>query len=279
MKKKWGLIIDVARCHDCNNCFLACKDEFVGNHWPPYSMSQPHTGHRWMNIHRREHGNYPLVAVAYLPVPCQHCQNPPCLKSAENDAIVIRQDGIVLIDPEKAAGQTQLADACPYNAIFWNEEANTPQKCTMCAHLLDEGWKEPRCAQVCPTGAITALKLSPEEWKAKIAKDKLSSFMPELGVKTRVVYKNLKEFTHGHIAGSVALKETDEVAENAQVRLTDKGGKSIAKTCTNNYGDFKFKALPEVDTRFFVEITVIGLPKKRLTVDYKKSLSLGTIMI
>ena len=25
----WHMIIDVARCHDCNNCFLADKDEFV----------------------------------------------------------------------------------------------------------------------------------------------------------------------------------------------------------------------------------------------------------
>ncbi len=37
MKKTWGQIIDVARCHDCNNCFLACKDEFVGNNRLPYS--------------------------------------------------------------------------------------------------------------------------------------------------------------------------------------------------------------------------------------------------
>ena len=35
--KKWNMIIDVAKCHDCNNCFLACKDEHVENDWPPYS--------------------------------------------------------------------------------------------------------------------------------------------------------------------------------------------------------------------------------------------------
>ncbi len=33
--KKWNLVIDVARCHDCNDCFLADKDEFVDNEWPP----------------------------------------------------------------------------------------------------------------------------------------------------------------------------------------------------------------------------------------------------
>ena len=35
--KNWNMIIDVARCHDCNNCFMACKDEHVGNDFPPYS--------------------------------------------------------------------------------------------------------------------------------------------------------------------------------------------------------------------------------------------------
>jgi Fe-S-cluster-containing dehydrogenase component len=27
--KKWNLIIDIEKCEDCNNCFLACKDEHV----------------------------------------------------------------------------------------------------------------------------------------------------------------------------------------------------------------------------------------------------------
>jgi len=54
--KSWHLIIDVARCHDCNDCFLADKDEFVDNEFPPYSAAQPWHGHRWMNIKRKERG-------------------------------------------------------------------------------------------------------------------------------------------------------------------------------------------------------------------------------
>ena len=50
--KKWNLVIDLARCHDCNDCFLADKDEFVGNDFPPYSAAQPWHGHRWMNFER-----------------------------------------------------------------------------------------------------------------------------------------------------------------------------------------------------------------------------------
>src|SRR5450756_433020 len=77
--KKWHLIIDVARCHDCNDCFLADRDEFVGNDFPPSAVSQPNHGHRWMNIKRKERGQYPIVQVAYLPMPCMHCDEAPCL--------------------------------------------------------------------------------------------------------------------------------------------------------------------------------------------------------
>ena len=279
MTATWGLIIDVARCHDCNNCFLACKDEFVGNDWPPYSMAQPDQGQRWMNILRSERGGYPLVEVAYLAQPCQHCKNPPCLKAARNNAVSIREDGIVLIDPDKASGQKQLIEACPYGAIWWNEEKNVPQKCTLCAHLLDDGWQEPRCVQACPTGAMQAFKLEKDEWQKRIRAEGLATYLPEHECKPRVLYKNLKRFTHGFIAGSVALAETDECAGNARVLLTDEKGQTLKETMTNNYGDFKLQGIEETASKLTVEIAVDGLPPKLVTVDFKNSLNLGTIFI
>ncbi len=102
--KKWNLVIDVARCHDCNDCFLADKDEFVGNDFLPYSVAQPWTGQRWMNIERKERGQYPIVQVSYLPVPCMHCDEAPCLKDSPAGAIYKREDGLVIIDPVKAKG-------------------------------------------------------------------------------------------------------------------------------------------------------------------------------
>ncbi|RJR50638.1 MAG: oxidoreductase, partial [Desulfobacteraceae bacterium] len=137
--KKWNMIMDVAKCHDCNNCFISCKDEFVGNHWAPYSAAQPWHGHRWMNIQRKERGRYPRVEVAYLPMPCFQCDDPKCMKAAKNGSVRKREDGIVIIDPEKAKGQKDLVDACPYGAIWWNAEKAVPQKCTFCVHLLEEG--------------------------------------------------------------------------------------------------------------------------------------------
>ena len=118
--KSWHLIVDVARCHDCNDCFLADKDEFVDNEFPPYSAAQPWHGHRWMNIKRKERGQYPLVETAYLPMPCMHCDAAPCLTA--DGAVYKRPDGLVIIDPVKAKGRKEIVASCPYSVIYWNEE-------------------------------------------------------------------------------------------------------------------------------------------------------------
>ena len=102
--RSWNLIIDVAKCEDCNNCSLACKDEHVGNDWPGYAAAQPLHGHRWMNTMRKERGTWPTIDVAYRPTPCMHCDDAPCLRAAAGGAVYKRADGIVLIDPQKASG-------------------------------------------------------------------------------------------------------------------------------------------------------------------------------
>jgi len=48
MASKWNLIVDVARCDNCRVCFLAVKDEYVGNDFPGYSAAQPAQGHNWL---------------------------------------------------------------------------------------------------------------------------------------------------------------------------------------------------------------------------------------
>lgn len=79
------------------------------------------------------------------------------MAAAKDGAVYKRPDGIVIVDPEKSKGQKQIVDACPVGAIFWNEEEQIPQKCTMCAELLDDpdypGF-EPRCVEACPNQAL-----------------------------------------------------------------------------------------------------------------------------
>jgi Fe-S-cluster-containing dehydrogenase component len=270
--KKWTMIIDIAKCHKCNNCLMACKDEFVDNDWSPLSAEQPQHGHYWMNLHSTERGSYPLVDVAYLPQPCMHCEKPDCLKAAKNGAIYQRDDGIVIIDPEKAKGQKDLVDACPYGSIYWNDKLAIPQKCTMCAHLLDEGWTQPRCVQACPTGALTFVQ---EDVSGEAG---LEDFHPEFGTSPIVKYKNLYRYTASLVCGSVALTDINECAENAVVKLAS-GGKEIAETTTNNYGDFKFDGLPAEGGSYTVTVAYDGRAEKSLSVESGGSVNLGVIYL
>jgi len=269
MKQRY-MIIDVSRCHDCNNCFMACKDEHVANAWLPYTDEQPRHGHRWMNIHRAERGQCPRIDVSYLPMPCQHCQDAPCAK-AHPEAITRREDGVVMIDAVKAKGIKNLADSCPYGAIYWNEEANVAQKCTLCAHLLDstEGLQMPRCAHSCPTGAMSFHTLEPQEMEQKIKAEGLEIYRPELGTRPNVLYKNLFRFEKSFVAGG--LLKDGECAEGVEVTLK---GKEVSCTQSTDYfGDFKFDAL--LPGEYTLEVGGKELTK----VSIEGSLNLGSLAI
>jgi Fe-S-cluster-containing dehydrogenase component len=278
--KKWNMIIDVGKCHDCNNCFLACKDEYVENDWPPYSLAQPWHGHRWIDIARRERGQFPLVDVAYRPTPCMHCDNAPCIEAAGGGAIYKRDDGIVIIDPEKAGGQKDLVDSCPYRAIWWNGEKGVPQKCTFCVHLIEEGWDRPRCVQACPTGALRVVLAEDSEMKGIFAAENLATLHPHLGTRPRVFYRNLYRYDKCFIAGSVALADKDECADGAEVTLVNRSTQATVKTSANNYGDFKFDNLDENSGPYTLRVECAGYDSKTVEVDLRAmSLNLGVIFL
>ena len=265
MKQRY-LVIDVALCHDCNNCFMACKDEHVDNDWAPYTGAQPRHGHRWMNIQRTERGQFPRIDVAYLPMPCQHCENAPCQK-AHPECVTRREDGVVLIDMAKAKDVKDLVDSCPYGAIYWNEESCTPQKCTMCAHILDTGVAPgmPRCAHSCPTGAIQFYTLEPADMEKKIAEEGLEVYLPELNTKPHVFYKNLYRFQKHFISGE--LLKGGECAEGITVTL--KGEGVNASQTTDCFGEFKFDALNPGDYTLTADGKELG------TFHVNKSLNVG----
>jgi Fe-S-cluster-containing dehydrogenase component len=273
--KKWHMVIDIARCHDCNDCFLADKDEFVGNDFPPYSVAQPWTGHRWLNIERKERGQYPIVQTAYLPLLCMHCDAAPCL--TPDGAVYKRDDGIVIIDPVKAKGRRNIVDSCPYGVIYWNEEAQVAQKCTGCVHLLEDGWTETRCSQVCPTGAIQMVLGADSEMERLAAAEELQIFRPELGTEPRVYFKNLHRWTAAFAAGSVVFADTDECAEGAEVTVLA-GGVLAGNGRVNNYGEFIVDGLGAGE-KYVVSVRAPGYVTTAQTVLLEKSLNLGTIML
>jgi Fe-S-cluster-containing dehydrogenase component len=275
--KKWNLIIDVALCHDCNNCFLADKDEFVGNDFPPYSAAQPWAGQRWMNIERKERGQYPIVQVAYLPMPCMHCDGAPCVEDSPAGTVYKREDGLVIIDPVKAEGHPEIVDTCPYGAIYWNEEAKLAQKCTGCAHLIDEGWTETRCSQVCPTGAIKLVLADDSEMAKVVAAEGLEAYKPDLGTNPRVYYKNLYKWEKVFVSGSAVYKDTDECADGATVTV-QVGGAKVGEGVANNYSEFVVDKL-DPGKEYVVTVEAAGYKPNTTTVKVDDSINLGVILL
>jgi Fe-S-cluster-containing dehydrogenase component len=271
--KNYGMLIDIDKCTGCYNCFLACRDEHYGNDFPPISSAQPFKDHFWMQIIERERGKYPKVKVSFIPKPCMHCDDPPCAKVSVNQAVYKRPDGIVIIDPEKSVGQKEIVSSCPHRVIFWNEAKNIPQKCTLCAHLLDQGWKEPRCVEACPTGALAFVDL--DDPKSEVTKlwSTGQALAPELELKPRVKYLAIpKRF----VAGAVLLKDRDECAENAKVALTGRKKKQTVKT--NNFGDFEFEGLGEGEA-FTVKVEYPGYAPQSFEVQTKTDVYLGDILL
>jgi Fe-S-cluster-containing dehydrogenase component len=277
---KWNLIIDVAECTNCQNCTLSSMDEYVDNDWPGYAAAMPKHGHRWIDILQKERGQMPTVDIAYVPTMCNHCDEAPCIKAAGDDVIAKRDDGIVLIDPDKAKGRKDLVDACPYGHIWWNADREIPQAWPFDAHLIDKGWQQTRGQQSCPTGAMRAVKLEDAEM-ARMAEDEgLEVLKPELGTKPRVYYRNLWRYSTAFIAGSVSV-EADGVVdcvEGAAVSLL-KGGSNVAQATTDNYGDFKFDRLADESGDYTVEVATDDGRSAKMEAHLGASVSLGEIRL
>jgi Fe-S-cluster-containing dehydrogenase component len=281
--KKWNMIIDVAECTNCNLCTLATMDEYVGNDWPGYSKPMPKHGHKWINILQKERGQItgqsPMIDIAYAPTMCNQCDNAPCVAKG-GGAVKKRDDGIVLIDPDKAKGRKDLVEVCPYGHIWWNEEHQVPQAFNFDAHLIDQGWQQTRGHQSCPTGAMRAILVEDEEM-ARTAKDEgLEVMRPELGTKPRIYYRNLWRYSTCFIGGSVSTEANGVVdcVEGATVRLL-RNGQPVAELRSDNYGDFKFDKLPENSGAYVVEIEATGHRKRTVETTLGVSVNLGEIRL
>ena len=241
MKERY-MIMDVARCHDCNNCFLACLDEHAENDWAPYQAPAPRHGHRWMDILRRERGENDRIDTAFLAKPCMQCGNAACAQ-AGGDWVKFREDGVVTFCLIGGKGK-DITASCPYGAIWWNAEEQLSQKCDFCAHLLDDpSWEPgvPRCVHNCPTGALRFVTEEPAEFEKRIAAEGLAAYKPELDAKPHVWYKNLHRFTKNFIAGQL-LKEGD-VAPDVKVLLKAAGCET--ELVSDMFGEFRFDGLDD----------------------------------
>ncbi|MGO9360656.1 4Fe-4S dicluster domain-containing protein [Roseiarcus sp.] len=276
---KWNMIVDVAKCENCRNCFLAVKDEHVGNDFPRYAAPQPLHGHQWIDIRRRERGEYPMVDAHYLPVMCNQCDDAPCIAAGRNDAVYKRPDGIVIIDPEKAKGQKEVVHSCPYGEIFWNEDLKLPQKWIFDAHLLDKGWTQTRAEQACPTGALKSVKCSDEQMAELAKAQSLVVLLPEAKTRPRVYYKNYHLYGKCFLGGTVVTRRDgrEDCVAGARVGLNRQGA-TIASTETDVFGEFRFDGLDLDSGRYDVTVEAAGRTA-RATAELGQSAYIGVIQI
>ena len=263
-------VFDASICNGCYCCQIACKDEHCGNDWTPYAKPQPETGQFWLKLSEYTRGTVPKVRVHYVATLCNHCDEPDCVGACEVEgAIYKREDGLVIIDPEVCTGCGNCASACPYQAIYMNDSLGIAQKCTGCAHLLDAGWKEPRCVDACPTGALKFL----EEAEAEQLISGAEPPEPGAGSRPRVYYRNLpKKF----IAGTLYDPVKKVVIIGATCRLTPAGGEPSLSVKTDGFGDFWFEGLDA--GVFSLDMSADGFVGKTLTgLSTDQDINLGDI--
>ena len=264
------MIIDITKCNGCHNCQIACKDEHCANDWSPIAAPQPLTGQFWHKIDDKVRGQVPKVKVVYQHYLCQQCDDAPCITACTSGAVYKRSDGAVIVDPEKCRGNHSCVRACPYgDVIFFNEDLRIAQKCTFCAHLLDQGWTQTRCSEACPTGAITF----GEEAELQYLIAKAQPLRPDLAVRPRVYYIGLpKTFIGATVYDPVA----DEVVEGAAVTLQRSGDAGPVEALTDEFGDFWVDGLEK--GVYDVAIEKAGYASIKMTaVDLDKDLSLGDL--
>ncbi len=238
-------VVDLSICNGCYTCQFACKDEHCGNDWTPIAKPQPEIGQFWMKLTERVRGTVPKVKVAYRPHFCMHCDDAPCMEACPVEgAIYKREDGLVIIDPEKCTGCRNCMDACPYGVIYFNEGLNIAQKCTGCAHLLDDGWAEPRCVDACPTLALRLLDEDDAETQALIADAEV--WKPELKDQVQRLQQQIISLDAKATASDVLQQRVNELEsqlKNRPVPMAGAGGNDSELLQQLNLRDQKIQQL------------------------------------
>jgi len=139
--KHYSMVIDLRKCVGCQACSSACK---VENNAPKHQYRT--------FVSEFEIGTFPDVRKGFLPQLCNHCEDPFCTPACPVDATFKRDDGIVVVDNTTCISCGRCVDACPYDRRFMNSETKVADKCTLCAHRVDEGLL-PACVETCVGGA------------------------------------------------------------------------------------------------------------------------------
>lgn len=176
-----GFVIDHTQCIGCHACTVACKSE---NNVPLGDFRT------WVKY--TEVGEFPDVRRNFAVLRCNQCTDAPCMDICPTTALTRLDNGIVDLDKDHCIGCKSCMHACPYDALYLNEQTGVAEKCHFCAHRTEVGLA-PACAVVCPTEAII-----PGDWDddesvvSRMSREfELSVRKPEAGTKPNVRYRDV----------------------------------------------------------------------------------------
>jgi molybdopterin-containing oxidoreductase family iron-sulfur binding subunit len=204
MAVRYAMVIDLARCVGCQTCAIQCKLE---NNVP--------LGLAWNRVLTMggqqidtPKGTFPNLEMYHVPLACQHCEDPPCVKVCPVGCCYQRPDGIVLIKYEQCIGCRYCIAACPYGVrVFnWGDPQHVPdfpignaevpvrprgvvEKCTFCVHRVDKGL-DPACVASCPARARFFGDVNdPESEVSKLIRERSGyQLLPEIGTDPHVYF-------------------------------------------------------------------------------------------
>ncbi len=209
--------LNLTRCIGCRKCVHACVNENNQSRNPEIQyirvLKMPHGS---MDVEKGDHTyeakSVPEKGFFYMPVQCQQCQNPPCVKVCPVNATWQEKDGITVIDYDWCIGCRYCEAACPYWARRFNftkpeipKERLNPnmaylgnrprkqgvmEKCHFCIQRTRAG-KYPACLEVCPVGARKFGNiLDPESEVSYIMREKrvFIQLKEEMGTSPRFFY-------------------------------------------------------------------------------------------
>ena len=140
---QYAIVTDLNKCVGCLACSVACKvvnSVPIGSFWNKVLRIGPNP--------RFEGANGTDTEMYFLPIQCQHCENPACVAVCPTSASHKLEDGTVQIDKSKCIGCQFCAMACPYGVRYLNEEERVVEKCTLCEQKVAQG-ELPQCVAQC----------------------------------------------------------------------------------------------------------------------------------
>lgn len=139
------LMLSPEKCLGCRTCELACSFDKIRAFNP--------------KISRVSVLSYDEAAIS-VPIMCMQCEDPSCMKVCPTSAIYRVEDGTVSVDAKKCIGCKLCISACPLGNITFSPVEKKVVKCDLCGG-------EPKCAKLCPSGAIEFRESTPNTLSRK----------------------------------------------------------------------------------------------------------------